>query len=171
MIVLLVGHDLFHLEGDAGQRDEHPALLGNANTERRAILVGKKRRSLGQKGLVLVDGRHIDAAGGVTPSDILEDVLVENKVALENADNGLLGNIVVGRSQATGGDYQARPFQSQSDSLFHVLEGVPDRTHVLDVETKIEQTAGDEPGVTVGGVAGYNFVADGDYFCVHKYSF
>lgn len=108
------------------------------------MLVREETSALRQQRLILIDGGHLNAAQQIALLYLEKNFLVEYEIALEHLDNGALGDVVIGRPEAAGGDDDLAPLERQTERLFHSFHRVADRSLEFDGQPDIGQTGGDK---------------------------
>ena len=154
-----------HLMGRSRQHEHVNAVLLKGAARGSAHRIPKDhtaRRQLCLLGVVL---RH----GGMHSSlikfpDFLQNIPVQNQGLAEDFADGLLGQVVIGRPQAAGGDENIRPAAGNIQSLLQPDGVVAHHSVPEDIDAQGGEALGNLLGIGVGDVSQQQFGADGNNF-------
>ena len=119
--------------------------------------------ALRQLRLLGVVFRHGHMEGGLIKGpDVLQNIFVQHQLLAEGRTDGLLGQIVVGRTQAACGENDVGPVPGNVQSLPQALRVVPHYRVPEDVDAQGGQALREHLGVGVGDVTQQDLCADGD---------
>ena len=99
-------------------------------------MVEKGRAALGQPGLTEVVLRHFSADGGKKGPDLFRLRRVEHQGKPKGGGQGLFGQIIVGGTEAAGGDQDIRPAPGNLHRLPQTGGIIPDGAVPADVDAQ-----------------------------------
>ena len=164
----LLVDERFHLERDAGQRDEHAAVALEPHAGSRSAAVRQYDATVGHERLSLIQLVEIDMPQLGHPAYLLVDGFVAHERHAEHACERMFRDVVFRRAEAAGADHDVGALQRLADGLLYVPGSIGDRRDPVDsYARRVELLA--QPGrVRVDDLSDQDFVAYGNDFCLHQ---
>ena len=125
----------FHLERNAGHRNENFAVPIKPHARSRAAAVGQYGATFRNVGLSLIQLIEIDVPLGGHPFHLFENLLVADQTHAEHSCERMFGNIVLCRAESTGAEHDVGAAQGLVYRLGDVFGRVRYRGNLVDADS------------------------------------
>ena len=166
----LLADQRFHFERDARQRYEHFAVPLEPHARSRSATVRQDGASVRHEGLALIQFVEVDVPYGSHRAHLLVDGLVAYQFHAEQPGQRMFGDVVLGRAETAGADDDVGVRQRLRDGFGDRFGSVGYRSDPVDFDSGRVQLFADPCRVGVDDLSDQNFVADGNDFCLHRFS-
>ena len=163
----LVLHQVLHLVGHPGQRDDDTPLRFEPHAGSCTVGVVQDGAAGRHLGLRTIQGIERDSASREQLLDMRSHRFVVAHRAMKELGEGLLRDVVLRRAETAGEDHDLRLLHGASNRGSDLIGPIADRTLLAHDNSCRVEVLGDGYGVGIDDLSDQDLVADGNNGCLH----